>query len=294
MGPAQSLDEPPHTGIAGRKAVLVAQILEDPRADSGILEGNPVHEESTWIGRRAGCDFIVNVVLDDHRRPLKFVAGDMEAAFLQGVDFVRHVRQQGLGLRLISNNTTDTVATLAGKLNRVGFDFGIEEIRTCTATAVKRLRVLNVERCLFLGTPALQGIFADDPEIVMADRRYGFISGACQETIMSSVERRHDISDTIDAAVTNRVLGISWRQYVSEVWLRPLLVGVVLPWFVLAGRAFFPAGDWFHLFLQGGLGAIAGCMAIVLLGMKYQERQRFVYGPLTQIRQQLAANRFMK
>lgn len=67
------------------------QFLEHPNADCGILEGNPVHEENTWIGRKAGCDFIVNVVLDDHRRPLKIVAGDMEAAFLAGVGFVETV-----------------------------------------------------------------------------------------------------------------------------------------------------------------------------------------------------------
>jgi ferrous iron transport protein B len=54
----------------------------------------------------------------------------------------------------------------------------------------------------------LRSIFHDEPEIIMADRRYGFISGACQETIRSSVERRHDISDTIDAIVTHRVLGL--------------------------------------------------------------------------------------
>jgi nickel-dependent lactate racemase len=65
--------------------------LEHPQADTGVLDGNPVHEENTWIARRSGCDFIVNVVIDAHRRPLKFVAGDMEAAFLEGVDFVRQV-----------------------------------------------------------------------------------------------------------------------------------------------------------------------------------------------------------
>ena len=54
----------------------------------------------------------------------------------------------------------------------------------------------------------LRGLFRDEPEIVMADRRYGFISGACQETIKNSVERRHDASDTIDAVVTNRILGL--------------------------------------------------------------------------------------
>ncbi len=66
-------------------------ILEHPAAATGVLEGNPVHEENTWIALRAGCDFIVNVVIDDQRRPLVFVVGDMEQAFLQGVAFVREV-----------------------------------------------------------------------------------------------------------------------------------------------------------------------------------------------------------
>jgi len=64
------------------------RFLEHPRARSGVLEGNPVHEENTWIARRAGCDFIVNVVLDEERRIVHAVAGDMEAAFLEGVRFV--------------------------------------------------------------------------------------------------------------------------------------------------------------------------------------------------------------
>jgi ferrous iron transport protein B len=54
----------------------------------------------------------------------------------------------------------------------------------------------------------LKDFFRDEPEIVMAERRYGFISGACQETIRNSVQRRHDTSDTIDAVVTHRVLGL--------------------------------------------------------------------------------------
>jgi ferrous iron transport protein B len=58
------------------------------------------------------------------------------------------------------------------------------------------------------GTEHLKGIFRDEPEIVMADRRYGFISGACQETIKTTVELRHNTSDMIDAVVTNRNLGL--------------------------------------------------------------------------------------
>ncbi|MEX2114154.1 MAG: nickel-dependent lactate racemase [Pirellulales bacterium] len=81
-------------GLAALETVKVwhgPDFIEHPKADCGILEGNPVHEENTWIGRHTGCDFIVNVVIDAERRPLKFVAGDMEAAFLEGVEFVRSV-----------------------------------------------------------------------------------------------------------------------------------------------------------------------------------------------------------
>jgi nickel-dependent lactate racemase len=81
-------------GIAALETVKVwhsPAFLEHPKADCGILAGNPVHEENTWIGRKAGCDFIVNVVIDAERRPLAYVAGDMVAAFEQGVEFVRGV-----------------------------------------------------------------------------------------------------------------------------------------------------------------------------------------------------------
>lgn len=55
---------------------------------------------------------------------------------------------------------------------------------------------------------SIEKIFGDHPEIIIADRRYGFISGACQETVKSSVEARHSMSDKIDSVVTNRLLGI--------------------------------------------------------------------------------------
>lgn len=50
--------------------------------------------------------------------------------------------------------------------------------------------------------------FGDSAEVVIADNRYGFISGACQEAVQNSIEVRHDMSDRIDAIVTNRLFGI--------------------------------------------------------------------------------------
>lgn len=81
-------------GIAGLETVKAWHspvFLEHPNADCGILDGNPVHEENTAIALVAGCDFIVNVVIDELRRPLFWVAGDMQLAFAEGVEFVREV-----------------------------------------------------------------------------------------------------------------------------------------------------------------------------------------------------------
>jgi nickel-dependent lactate racemase len=81
-------------GVAALETIKVwhgPRFLEHPNADTGILVGNPVHEENTWIARHVGCDFIVNVVIDANRQPLKFVAGDMIDAFEEGVAFVRDI-----------------------------------------------------------------------------------------------------------------------------------------------------------------------------------------------------------
>lgn len=79
-------------GICALETVQVwhgPEFLESPQADCGILDGNPVHEENTAIARMARLDFIVNVTLDAQRRITSIVAGEMEAAFLEGVAVAR-------------------------------------------------------------------------------------------------------------------------------------------------------------------------------------------------------------
>lgn len=81
-------------GVAGLETIRAwhsPKFLESPQARSGVLEDNPVHQENTWIAQQAGCDFILNVVIDADRRPLFVCGGHMEEAFQQGVAFVRGV-----------------------------------------------------------------------------------------------------------------------------------------------------------------------------------------------------------
>jgi len=56
------------------------RFLEDPRATSGVLEGNPCHIEATEAAALAGCDLVVNVAVDLERRIVGVFAGGLEAA----------------------------------------------------------------------------------------------------------------------------------------------------------------------------------------------------------------------
>lgn len=48
----------------------------------------------------------------------------------------------------------------------------------------------------------------DDTTTFMADRRYAMLSGACRDTISMTGEKRREISDKIDAVMTNKFLGL--------------------------------------------------------------------------------------
>ncbi len=53
----------------------------------------------------------------------------------------------------------------------------------------------------------VKAIFKDDPESIITERRYGFISGALRETMKSPPLDRRYLSDQIDKILTNRLLG---------------------------------------------------------------------------------------
>jgi len=54
----------------------------------------------------------------------------------------------------------------------------------------------------------LGSIFGDDPEVAIADRRYGFISGVCKKVLKRPHTERITLSDKVDRVVLHRALGI--------------------------------------------------------------------------------------
>lgn len=77
-------------GIAGAKTIKHFhgfRILSSPLAREGVIEGNPVHQQSLEVARAAGVDFIMNVAMDQERRVTGVFCGDLERAHEVGMRF---------------------------------------------------------------------------------------------------------------------------------------------------------------------------------------------------------------
>ena len=83
----------------GRKGVLPAvssaeaiqqnhAMLLHPKASTGVLDENPVHEDMTEAAKLANVNFILNIVTNSKNEVVKAFAGDLEQAFLEGTKLV--------------------------------------------------------------------------------------------------------------------------------------------------------------------------------------------------------------
>ena len=62
--------------------------IHDPHSVSGILEGNPVHEDMLFAAKASGIRFILNVILNQNKEIIGAVAGDIDTAHKAGVAFL--------------------------------------------------------------------------------------------------------------------------------------------------------------------------------------------------------------
>jgi len=103
----------------GRKSVLPAVTGEETikhnhamllhaNARTGVLAGNPVHEDMTEAARMAKVDFILNVVTNSKGEIVKAFAGDVEQAFLEAVRVVDEM------YRVTVDRRADVVVASAG------------------------------------------------------------------------------------------------------------------------------------------------------------------------------------
>jgi len=124
----------------------------------------------------------------------------------------------------------------------------------------------------------LRNVYGDDAETIIADRRYGFISGLVKEVVRRPAVDRLTISDKIDRVVTNRVLGIPiflvamWFVFkmTAEVsgsyldWVDGVIGGPITRWAVAILNLVGLGGTWFEsLTVDGVIAGVGGVMVFV-------------------------------
>ena len=125
----------------------------------------------------------------------------------------------------------------------------------------------------------LEGIYGeDDVDVIIADRRYGFISGLVREVVRRPREARITTSDKIDKIVTNRVLGIPiflvamWFvfQMTANVsgfyldWVDGVIGGPITNWIVAILNVIGLGGTWVEaLIVDGIIAGVGGVLVFV-------------------------------
>ena len=84
-------------GIAGENSIKAnhcGRLIGSEKARTGILDGNPIHEDMVAAAKLAGLRFIVNVVLDDDKNIVRAFAGDTFATHEAACGYSRRVFTQ--------------------------------------------------------------------------------------------------------------------------------------------------------------------------------------------------------
>jgi len=124
----------------------------------------------------------------------------------------------------------------------------------------------------------LRSVYGDDVDTIVADRRYGFISGLVREVVRRPAEERLTLSDKIDRIVTNRVLGIPiflvamWFVFkmTAEVsgayldWVDGVIGGPITNWVVALINLIGLGSTWFEsLMVDGVIAGVGGVLVFV-------------------------------
>lgn len=96
-------------GVCGRETIANNhKHFLDPKAKAGHIKGNPVREEIEEIGEMVGVDFIVNAILNSHKKVVRVVSGDVTKAHREGAEYTSNI----FGVKI--DKLADVVITTPG------------------------------------------------------------------------------------------------------------------------------------------------------------------------------------
>ncbi len=148
-------------GISGIESLQYShgvECLGSPQAVSGVLAGNPFHEEALEVAKAAGADFLVNFVIGEDRGIMGIFAGDLVKAHERGCAFVdEHFQvplEEPADIVLTSNagypldiNFYQTVKGLVAALPALKKEGILKSLASALPSLKKDSTIIIVSRC---------------------------------------------------------------------------------------------------------------------------------------------------
>lgn len=78
-------------GVASKKTVLAnhcSKFIDSCKSRTGLIDGNPIHEDMLWAAKACKLAFICNVVINEKKEVVYAVSGDVDLAHRKGVEFL--------------------------------------------------------------------------------------------------------------------------------------------------------------------------------------------------------------
>lgn len=180
------------------------------------------------------------------------------------------------------NEVEESLERIAGMLEQ---KTGLGAIQTQRWTALKllesdkevceRIEDGELHQLIEAERERIKHIYHENPETVIADHRYGYIAGAYQESVRSTVEMRKTMSDRIDSLLLHRVLGMPIFLlmmylvfFITFTVASPLMGGLehVFDWLGNQVSSLWPEGSdslLKALLVEGVIGGVGGVLVFV-------------------------------
>jgi ferrous iron transport protein B len=154
----------------------------------------------------------------------------------------------------------------------------LEGDTTLLATVQAARGSATVMEALNRSQARLAQVYGDELDVIIADRRYGFISKLVRTTLQRPTEQAATLSDKIDAIVTHRILGIPiflalmWVVFklTTDVagpfidWVDGIIGGPITNWVIAAIGMAGLSGSWVEsLLVDGIIAGVGGVLVFV-------------------------------
>lgn len=119
--------------------------MADPRSTTGVLDGNPIHEDMACAARMAHLAFILNVLLDEKKEIVQAYAGDEEKAHREGC------------MRLLANNGVPSIPADIVVTTNGGFPLD-QNLYQCPKGLASAVECVNEQGVIILVASCNEGL----------------------------------------------------------------------------------------------------------------------------------------